>query len=656
MSLLRRKGGGGTGRSITGSSAAWPGKRTLTQQGQAGAAGVTDKPTTLIVDRDPEPEQMLKAQFLEQLHSATLAAAAAELAPSPASDCPYLEQYFAKYTKGTAADVSVVISRFAPATRGAQNAQDLIAPIVARIVEGIRNWKATRKLPADVEAAAPGAVAANDKLTLGSLEGQLGQGQRLDASTAGRISGAVGPGAQNARIHTGPEAARMAADVDARAFAVGDNVVFGAGAYQPGTVTGDALLAHELAHVAQQSGAAQDPAARKKPIGDEAQGAELAADSVAAKALAAVHGKTERKSTWDDVLSTGLQLQRCPGNNMPDGPPMAGKEADLKIGQVPLISELIQNDIQRGFTGEKLVHLYDKREDYVHALETEVGLFRMIPAEQRHQVTEQFAETAKGITDPTTRQVYIYTQGTPAFVTIHELMHVHTSVEHLSGNMGLGQHFVEGAADYFTKMVCDRTGVPFFAAYAKEFKAVEALAAAIGDPELAHLTFHGKADGARAIVDSKGKGTWDAYAKRLRSNDYADASALLTGVPEANEQRVAKETAQNTADAAKAEANERAAHDAATTEERKTWPAEKTSPRSARMIKRDVAGNKTRLTLGAGGVHGIRETWTARINLKQGKPIDLKILRLDSRTTVVEIDSKLVPSIVEPIELRPSAP
>ena len=55
------------------------------------------------------------------------------------------------------------------------------------------------------------------------------------------------------RIHTGEQAARAAAGVNARAFTVGSDIVFGASRYSPGTSAGNRLLAHELTHVVQQS-------------------------------------------------------------------------------------------------------------------------------------------------------------------------------------------------------------------------------------------------------------------------------------------------------------------------------------------------------------------------------------------------------------------
>jgi hypothetical protein len=62
------------------------------------------------------------------------------------------------------------------------------------------------------------------------------------------------------RVHTGPRAAASARALGAAAYTVGTDIVFGSGRYDPGTQRGDALLAHELVHVAQNlSAAIADP-------------------------------------------------------------------------------------------------------------------------------------------------------------------------------------------------------------------------------------------------------------------------------------------------------------------------------------------------------------------------------------------------------------
>ena len=57
------------------------------------------------------------------------------------------------------------------------------------------------------------------------------------------------------RVHTDRAAADAAEAVGANAFTVGQDIVFGHGKYSPGSESGKRLLAHELTHVVQQSGA-----------------------------------------------------------------------------------------------------------------------------------------------------------------------------------------------------------------------------------------------------------------------------------------------------------------------------------------------------------------------------------------------------------------
>ncbi|WP_224242992.1 eCIS core domain-containing protein [Hyalangium gracile] len=64
------------------------------------------------------------------------------------------------------------------------------------------------------------------------------------------------------RVHVGSQAAEAARAVQARAYTVGRDIVFGSGQYQPDTEGGRRLLAHELTHVVQQGGAPEQPAAR----------------------------------------------------------------------------------------------------------------------------------------------------------------------------------------------------------------------------------------------------------------------------------------------------------------------------------------------------------------------------------------------------------
>lgn len=80
-------------------------------------------------------------------------------------------------------------------------------------------------------------------------------GRSLDSRVRTRMEGAFGHDFGAVRVHTDRRAAASAAALDARAYTVGRQIVFGAGEYQPSTAGGRHLLAHELTHVVQQGAA-----------------------------------------------------------------------------------------------------------------------------------------------------------------------------------------------------------------------------------------------------------------------------------------------------------------------------------------------------------------------------------------------------------------
>ena len=82
-----------------------------------------------------------------------------------------------------------------------------------------------------------------------------GGGQKLDNGIRDRMESAIGADFSGVRIHTDAQADKMSRAVSARAFTVGRDIYFRQGAYQPGSSNGRELLAHELTHVVQQSGA-----------------------------------------------------------------------------------------------------------------------------------------------------------------------------------------------------------------------------------------------------------------------------------------------------------------------------------------------------------------------------------------------------------------
>ena len=116
-----------------------------------------------------------------------------------------------------------------------------------------------------------------DASTQRALE-SLSSGAPMSAAERTYFEPRFGTDFGGVRIHSGLAADRAAAAVGARAFTFGSDIAFADGEYRPGSDTGRALLAHELAHVVQQGGkplafsrkcaecAAEEETLRRKPF------------------------------------------------------------------------------------------------------------------------------------------------------------------------------------------------------------------------------------------------------------------------------------------------------------------------------------------------------------------------------------------------------
>lgn len=88
-------------------------------------------------------------------------------------------------------------------------------------------------------------------------------GNALDPQTRSRMEAGIGADFSNVRIHTDAQASQLNRSISARAFTRGRDVFFDRGQYNPGSIAGQRLIAHELTHVVQQGGAHGAPAQRK---------------------------------------------------------------------------------------------------------------------------------------------------------------------------------------------------------------------------------------------------------------------------------------------------------------------------------------------------------------------------------------------------------
>jgi hypothetical protein len=132
-------------------------------------------------------------------------------------------------------------------------------------------------------------------------------GQPLDYSTRASMEPRFGHDFSKVRVHADTKAAESAGTVNALAYTVGRDVVFGLGQYAPATTQGRKLLVHELAHVVQQGSGYEPgrPEALRVAPHDHYENA--------AEAVASRFADGQNASLSSAGISLGLQRAEEPG-------------------------------------------------------------------------------------------------------------------------------------------------------------------------------------------------------------------------------------------------------------------------------------------------------------------------------------------------------
>ena len=306
----------------------------------------------LIVDDDtPELQlgQMRKSEFMALAGSVIYATAEEGLTGTgqSARDCIYLRFWLALYHGRDARTVERAVLRFAPEANVAVGAAGLVAPLAARVRKSVEVWARTGRVTGIPHAGLFSSIdgsrgffpvpTTSDPLIVAALQEsggtdlgdgaglrlQIGPGRPLEGGVRSRMESAFGADFSSVRVHTDPAALGLAHRFQARALTVGRDIVFGHGQYRPGTIVGDAILAHELAHVVQQRGGDQSTGADAQ---DEVPELERDADRSAADVLFSLWGTAKGSAMaayarTGPALRTGLRVQRCKGGKEEAPPP-----------------------------------------------------------------------------------------------------------------------------------------------------------------------------------------------------------------------------------------------------------------------------------------------------------------------------------------------
>lgn len=113
---------------------------------------------------------------------------------------------------------------------------------------------------------------------------RTGQGAPLAESLRREMEITLGADFRHVRIHTDSLAAEAASAVHARAFTVGQDIFFAQGSFEPGSLSGKQLLAHELTHVVQsQQGRVQNAEGHGRTVSQPGHSLETEAEAAASR-------------------------------------------------------------------------------------------------------------------------------------------------------------------------------------------------------------------------------------------------------------------------------------------------------------------------------------------------------------------------------------
>lgn len=144
------------------------------------------------------------------------------------------------------------------------------------------------------------------------------------------------------RVHSDSAAEQSALEVSAKAYTVGNDIVFGAGQLAPGTNEGRRLIAHELTHVVQQTGGGISRRHRSNAaLAAIPPGSASLAMSVAPRVMRTADQCVEKcEKYFDECLKHGKSAPECLGARsacLHGCPP--SKKACVVKEQIPIITK-----------------------------------------------------------------------------------------------------------------------------------------------------------------------------------------------------------------------------------------------------------------------------------------------------------------------------
>ncbi len=284
---------------------------------QAGGDTAAQPPGPVVEDgAEPAPGQLPRTAFLAALRAEVEGVLASGDPLAEADARAHYPAAFADLASQDTAGLNRSLRENLPGVEGADARRYIAAAGVAaraRLAGGVvaapvgvlgRVLSAVGGLVSALFKARDGVATPEDARVVRS---RLGVGQPLDPGTRAPMESAYGQDFADVRVHTDAGSAALSDRLGARAFTVGRDITFSPGEYRPGIPEGDALIAHELAHVGQQGEQGSTSASALE------EDADRAAVGAVVSRWSGETGDQQQIEGFLPRLRAGLRLQRCAG-------------------------------------------------------------------------------------------------------------------------------------------------------------------------------------------------------------------------------------------------------------------------------------------------------------------------------------------------------
>lgn len=391
------------------------------------------------------------------------------------------------------------------------------------------------------------------------LEARLGSssGSTLPDSTRAFMEPRFGVDLSGVRLHTGSEAAQLNRAVSAQAFTHGRDIYLGEGKNNLESSAGKQLLAHELTHTIQQgANRSLDLAVQRAPL--PGVGGGLIQRDGDREGLLTAYNEALSRSDWNEVAVRlngfndadikslvgkyskatliavkDAALTVMPGWNARVVRPvnarlaaLMGSDQVLHASAKEIQDYLLHSPFLKAYVSSKFSG-GNPLEGHIHIDDDAAFRTACIAYTMRQGKTREEAEVIESQQSAFREgdDIHVRKDDGKFTTTIHESMHRFSSPAY---QRGLSNNANEGAAEYFTRIICKDQTLIFRASYPNQLNSTDLLVGASSKETVADAFFSGALPALLTAVDTaKGAGSLRRWSEFMNAGSYAQADALL---------------------------------------------------------------------------------------------------------------------------------